>query len=115
MIENNLLVLSANCQGLRDKKKRVDVINYLRNKNPHILCLQETHWINDDEKFIKNVWDGECFINGNRTNARGVAILLNKNFEHSIKRIDKDTDNNLLMIDIYINNSTFRIFKFGFT
>ena len=92
-------------------KKRVDVINYLRNKNPHILCLQETHWINDDEKFIKNVWDGECFINGNRTNARGVAILLNKNFEYSIKRIDKDTDNNLLMIDIYINNSTFRIFN----
>ena len=67
----------------------MDVINYLRNKNPHILCVQDTHLINDDKKFIKNVWDGECFINGNRTNARGVAILLNKTLNIPLIRSTK--------------------------
>ena len=30
--------------------KVVDVINYLRNQNPHIIGLQDTHWINDSFK-----------------------------------------------------------------
>ena len=89
----------------------MDVLNYLCNKNPHILCLQDTHWTIDDEKFIKKFWDGDCFINGNRNNARGVAILISKNFEYTVSKTDKDTDGNLLMLDIHINKLTFRMFN----
>ena len=55
MSQNNLLVLSANCQGLRDKK--VDVLNYLSDKNPHILWLQNTH------KMTKNLLKGSEVVN----------------------------------------------------
>ena len=37
--------------------------------------------------------------------------MLNKNSEHTVNKINKDTDNNLLMLDIYINKLTFRIFN----
>ena len=111
MTDSDLLVLSANCQGLRDKKKQTDVINYLSRKNPSFLCQQDTHWTNEDEKYIKNLWNGKCIINGNRTNSRGVAILINTNIEYSVKKIHEDQNGNLLMLDISINNMIFRLFN----
>ena len=36
-------VLSANCQGLQDSKKCFDVINYFKESNAGIICLQDTH------------------------------------------------------------------------
>ena len=111
MTDSDLLVLSANCQGLRDKKKQADVISYLSRKNRTFLCLQDTHWTNEDEKYIKNRWKGECFINGKRTNSRGVAIFVNTNIEYSINKIHKDQNGNLVMLDISINNMIFRLFN----
>ena len=37
-------VLSANCQGLQDSKKCFDVLNYFKESNACIICLQDTHW-----------------------------------------------------------------------
>ena len=68
---SNIRIISANCQGLRDIYKRTDVLNYLADNGPDILCLQDTHWLTDDQKFIKKLWPGECLLNGTRTNARG--------------------------------------------
>ena len=67
-------VLSANCQGLREMTKRTDVLNYLDKLGGNIICLQETHWVNNDIGSLKNIWNGECLLNGNKTNAKGVAI-----------------------------------------
>ena len=53
MYSVNLKILSVNCQGLRDLKKCTDVMNYLTEQNPDIICLQDTHWMNDDLKSIK--------------------------------------------------------------
>ena len=51
--ENPFLVSSANCQGLRDLKKRVHVINYLKETKSHIICLQDTHLNEADTKALK--------------------------------------------------------------
>ena len=85
-----IMVLSVNCQGLQTLAKRIDVINYLKDKNPDIVCLQDTHWIPEDMAEIKKHWDGECVLHGTKTNLRGVAILLCKNFEYIIGDIKKD-------------------------
>ena len=79
---NPIVVLSANCQGLRNKHKRIDVFQFLKEKKAHIICLQDTHLTEKDEKIIKHEWAGECIIHGNRTNARGVLILFNSKFEY---------------------------------
>ena len=55
-------VLSANCQGLRDFKKRKDVLDYLDHLSANIICLQDTHWLDTDLQYIKLIWNGECFM-----------------------------------------------------
>ena len=93
-----LKILSANCRGLQDRKKRTDVLNYYKEKKPNILCLQDTHLIDKDLSSIKDIWGHEAILNGTRSNARGVAILLNNNFEYTILNIHRDNDGNLSFV-----------------
>ena len=81
---NSIKVLSANCQGLRNMEKRRDVLSYLKDKNANIVCLQDTHLIEDDMMAVTDLWNNEVYINGGKTNSRGVAILLNNNFEYEV-------------------------------
>ena len=106
---SKIKIISVNCQGLQDKKKRMDVLHYLSDYRPDILCLQDTHWISDDLKFVKNLWSGECLIHGIRTNARGMAILLGKNFEYKLFSIQKYNTGNFLSILLTLNDFSIRL------
>ena len=108
-IGETITVLSANCQGLRDIKKRNDVLNYLKDKNPDIVCLQDTHWIDTDEPQIRQLWGNECVIHGLKTNSRGVAILFVKHFEYNIDHIEKFNDGNMISIDIKLSDLKLKI------
>ena len=77
-LHNRIKVSSANVQGIRDMSKRIDMITYLL-KDTNIICLQDTHLTKLDTHCLKtNFPNCEIFIEGNRTNARGVLILLKK-------------------------------------
>ena len=56
-------ILSANVQGLGDKFKRKDVFSYLRNNNYNIYCLQDTHFLMDNENLIRSEWGYNCHFN----------------------------------------------------
>ena len=49
-------IISVNCRGLGDFEKRKDVFNFLRKKNFHIYCLQDTHFIKENELRIRSEW-----------------------------------------------------------
>ena len=51
--EKSLKIVSANCQGLRDKNKRLDVLNYLKQGGINIICLQDTHLLENESNLIK--------------------------------------------------------------
>ena len=61
---DSLVVLSANCQGLRDFKKRVDVIQYIKETGAYIICLQDTHLNAKDVNNFSNIWPGAFYLNG---------------------------------------------------
>ena len=42
----------------------------------------------------------EIFIEGNKTNSRGILILLKKNFEFRKKQVTSDNAGNLLVLDL---------------
>ena len=105
----NIVVLSVNCQGLRTLSKRIDVINYLKDKKPDILCLQDTHWLSTDIKEIKKIWEGECILNDNRSNSRGVAILLGKNFEYKMSEITSDKLGNMISVSLKIDSFSLKL------
>ena len=102
-------MLSVNCQGLRTPSKQQDVLNYLSNLDLSIICLQDTHWLDTDVPFVKKVWNGDCIINGKKSNSRGVAILFKKNFEYKIEFISNDEDGNLICVDLSLSDMSLRL------
>ena len=106
---SQIVVLSANCQGLNNKVKRYDVLNYIKEAGVNIACLQDTHLLKSMESIVKNEWNGEVYLHGVRSNARGVAILISKNFEYQVVKTETDNEGNLLIMDLVIEDITFRI------
>jgi Leu/Phe-tRNA-protein transferase len=46
-------IISANCQGLHDFKKRKEVLQYYRQLQCIVLCLQDIHFTDDMKSWIK--------------------------------------------------------------
>ena len=62
---------SINCRGLRDKMKRLDILDKAREEKVNILCLQETHIIEEDINSLKQEWNVNYFILGTEKFRRG--------------------------------------------
>ena len=105
-IGETVTLSSANVRGLglHSAFKATDVINYFKDRKYDIICLQDTHWTEKDETKIKNIWGGNCIINGLKTNARGVAILFGNNFEYKLIKTEKDSDGNMVVVDMVLSN-----------
>ena len=101
---SNFTVISANCQGLHDFKKRKDVLHYYKQSQCNILCLQDTHFTSDMENDIRNEWGYEVYFNSFSSKSRGVAIFLNNNFEVKVHKKMSDETGNLLALDLTIEN-----------
>ena len=111
VLSNELSILSANCQGLRDINKCTDVLNYLQKLNSSIICLPDTHWVERDLKLLNKLWQGHILINEHKSNAHGVAIMLKYNFEYKILDSYCDDTNNIICIDLKLENMTLKIFN----
>ena len=98
---------SVNCQGLGDFKKRRDVFHSLKNKKHSVYFLQDTHFEPKLENYIKSEWGYECYFASHSSNARGVAILFNNNFEFKVKKINKDTNGNFIVIVLEIKKEDY--------
>ena len=100
----NTTFLSLNCQGLGDLEKRRDVLNYLRGKKMNIYCLQDTHFTEQIEPYVEAQWGYKCFFNSYKSNARGVAIFFNNNFEVKVHKVEKDGNGNFIIIDLTVED-----------
>ena len=100
---------SVNCQGLRGKEKRNDVLHYLEHLGAEIICLQDTHWLDIDLKLIKQLCKGDCVINGKCLNSREVAILFRSTFEYKIMSTFSDNFWNLISMDLSLNGCTVKV------
>ena len=104
-MDNNFKILSVNCQGLGDSKKRKDVFSYLRQKQCNIYCLQDTHFTPKLETYIRSEWGFDCYFNSYMSNSRGIAILFNNNFEYKVLNKYQDDKGNLLALDLTIESN----------
>ena len=75
----------------------------------HIICLQDTHWTKSDTSKVKEIWGNTCYVHGKRTNARGVAILLNKDFEYEVLETKLDSEGNYICLTLKISDWTLNI------
>ena len=96
----NLIIESLNYRGIRDGVKRMDILNRAKKRESNILCLQETHITGKDHNQLRNEWIVKYLIAGNKTNARGVMVILDTNFEHKIHSVQKDSEGRYIIIDL---------------
>ena len=61
-MDNQVTIFSMNCQGLGDVNKRKDLFNFLKQKKYSIYFLQDTHFTEKEEKYIRSMWGFECFF-----------------------------------------------------
>ena len=100
----DIKILSANCQELGNFEKRKDIFKCFRNMKASIVCLQDTHFVSSNEKIIENQWGFKAYFSSFASNSRGVAVLLNNNFEHKVMGTRKDDNGNLLALDIQLDS-----------
>ena len=53
-------LFSLNVNGLGEFRKRKDIFDFLRKQNGIMYLLQETHWKENMQNFIRSQWGFEC-------------------------------------------------------
>lgn len=101
---SELKIISANCQGLHNFKKRKDVLQYYKQLECNILCLQDTHFTIDMETDIRNEWGYDVYFDSFTSQSRGIAIFINNNFEYKVHNTVNDNSGNFLALDIELSN-----------
>ena len=83
---NRVNIMSYNVRGLNDDEKRRQVLYWIKDKNPQIIMLQETHSCKNTEHLWFKEWDGDIIFSHYSTQARGTAILFSKNLSKTIHK-----------------------------
>ncbi|WP_419639434.1 endonuclease/exonuclease/phosphatase family protein, partial [Thiolapillus sp.] len=103
---NDVTILSVNCRGLADTKKRNDVFHYLKGKKYSIYCLQETHFTEEMHSIITSKWGYKAFFNSSSSNKKGLAILINNNFEFTFVKLIVDDKGDYMILQLKMNDQT---------
>ena len=94
-----------NVQGLADKSKRKDVINFFKSKNFSICMMQDPHFVPSEEKYIRSQWGYNCFFSCHNSQSRGVATFINNTFDCTVNSTETDTNyGNLLILNCKIES-----------
>ena len=108
-MSNTVKIVSVNCQGLSDPRKRRDVFHYLRQKSYSIYLLQDTHFDPKMENCIRAEWGYKSYFASYNSNSRGVAILFNNNLDFFVKKVYKDMLGNYIFVTVTIMDREFLI------
>ena len=92
-------LVSINARGLQDTLKRRSIFNYYRAR-ANIICIQETHATENDEKIWEAEWGAKIVFSNGTAAARGVCILFDKTVPYRISRISNDTDGRILICEL---------------
>uniref|UniRef100_A0A5F9C5D9 RNA-directed DNA polymerase n=1 Tax=Oryctolagus cuniculus TaxID=9986 RepID=A0A5F9C5D9_RABIT len=94
----HLSLVTLNVNGLNCPVKRHLLADWVKEQNPSICCLQETHLSNKDPYRLK-VKGWEKIYHANRNEKRaGLAILLLDNINFTTKTIKRDKEGHYIMI-----------------
>ena len=95
-------LITLNARGLREPLKRRALFRHLHVMYPqHIVCLQETHSVFEDEQIWRNEWGAQLFLShGQSANQGGVAVLLPTRFSGSAKLVDTERMERMVMLQL---------------
>lgn len=91
-------VLSWNVRGLGSKFKRALLFQYLKSQSPQLILLQETHLMGSKILTLKKPWIQRAVHATYSTYARGVSILIHKNFPCVIEEVCTDPQGKYVIV-----------------
>ena len=75
----SIRVATLNVRGIKDKRKRLTLIEWITKCNLDIVLLQETYCNDKTYSLMSKEWNGEIFYSTTDScHSRGVAILINE-------------------------------------
>ena len=103
-------IITYNCNGLGEKKKRQKVFTFVRDKlKSGLVFLQETHSTEKSEKEWKSQWGGNIYFSHGTSNSTGCAIAFSDNFSVKIVSETKDSFGRFLILETIINDEHFTL------
>ena len=108
--EIDIDVFYLNCNGLNDKLKRNAVFSRLKRSAKGLYLLQETHSTMESERLWRNEWGSDSvYFSHGKSNSKGVAILISKDYEAKIINMQRDSEGRILVIDVERHGSIYTI------
>ena len=104
---DTLTLMSMNCRGLADVRKRQDVIHFIRKKGFNVVFLQETHLTQASTVYFDSLWQGKGYHSCYSSRSRGTSILLNRNCPYTLVEERKSDCGNYIIILCKIYNESF--------
>ena len=93
-----ILIITLNENGLNTPMKRHRLAEWIQKQDPHICCLQETHFRPKDTYRQKvRGWKKIFPANGKQKKA-GVAFFLSDKIDLKIKKITRDKEGHYITI-----------------
>ena len=103
-MSTNIHISSLNVRGLRNKEKREKIFTWLKDQSLSIIFLQETHSSNEIMNIWEKQWGSKAYFSGNSSQSKGVAILINNNFNYNIIEYRDLMPGRLQTLEIEIND-----------
>ena len=106
-MSNNIRINSFNVRGMRSNSKRHSIFHWLKTTYPGITLIQESHSVLSDESLWQKEWGGQIYFSHGEFNARGVAILIPKEYNNRFEYIEGQKDNygRFLLLKCKIDNN----------
>jgi exodeoxyribonuclease-3 len=101
-------LISLNTQGLRDKAKRLRLLQWLNQQRANIVFLQETHFTRDIEYVVKLEFsEWSLFHSYGERASRGCSIMIRKHLVFDILDFDYDTSGRYVFLNVELTNSIY--------
>ena len=112
MANSKVCFVTNNVKGLQSSKKRLKLIEYLKNKleSNGVLFLQETHSISNDENAWADDFQGQVFFPHGTSSSRGVLIAYLGSKSFVVKNKRNDDTGRILILDDPIDDTDDNIF-----
>lgn len=102
-----LKILSLNCRGLKNEKKRKSIFNIC--KQYDIVCIQESHIIESVKNTWEIEWGGKLIASYGSSRSKGQLVLLNKYLKFENLVLLQPSSDRVLAISFCINNIDYKI------
>ena len=104
-----LSFLTLNIQGCRDSLKRYSIINFIQKTNKHIMCLQDTHTLKNDESLWRLLWRGPIFFSHLSTRKGGLIIAVLKSLEFKLIKYQEIVRGRILHIEFESDKKIYHV------